>query len=125
MLGQSRNSVYFKYIGFIINTQAHIHPAKKIAAQRITKSNIFWNYERLLKRGIDYDNREEMYNEIQSMTMEDVTKFFDSNVKGQDFSISVIGNKNDLDMESLKKLGEVHEMDIDYLFNYKEIDVKQ
>lgn len=98
---------------------------KKIAAQRITKSNIFWNYERLLKRGIDYDNREEMYNEIQSMTMEDVSKFFDSNVKGKDFSISVIGNKKDMDLEALKKLGQVHEMDIDYLFNYKELDVKQ
>ncbi|MDN3644122.1 insulinase family protein [Lutimonas halocynthiae] len=98
---------------------------KKIAAQRITKSNIFWNYESLLKRGIDYDIREEMYKDIQSMSMEDVSKFFDSNVKGQNFSISVIGNKKDLDMEALKKLGKVHEMDIDYLFNYKETEVKQ
>jgi len=98
---------------------------KQIAAQRITKSNIFWNYESLLKRGIDYDNREGMYNEIQNMTMEDVSNFFDSNVKGQDFSISVIGNKKDLDLKALKKLGKVHEMDIDYLFNYKEVEVKQ
>jgi len=98
---------------------------KKIAAQRITKSNIFWNYERLLKRGIDYDNREEMYKEIQNMTLEDVNEFFNSNVKGRDYSITVIGNKNDLDMSALKKLGKVHEMDIDYLFNYKQIAVKQ
>lgn len=98
---------------------------KRIAAQRITKSNIFWNYESLLKRGIDYDNREEMYEQIQQMTMEDVNNFFKGNVAGQNFSISVIGNKNDLDMKALEKLGKVHEMDIDYLFNYKEIDVKQ
>lgn len=98
---------------------------KQIAAQRITKSNIFWTYESLLKRGIDYDIREEMYKEIQDMTLEDVGDFFDSNVKGKDFSISVIGNKKDLDMQALKKLGKVHEMDIDYLFNYKETEVKQ
>ena len=98
---------------------------KKIAAQRITKSNIFWNYERLLKRGIDYDNREEMYNTIQNMTMEDVSDFFANNIKGQDYSVSIIGNKKNLDMKALKKLGTVHEMDIDYLFNYKELDVKQ
>ncbi len=98
---------------------------KKIAAQRITKSNIFWNYESLLKRGIDYDNREEMYNEIQAMTMEDMKNFFKENVASQNYSISVIGNKNDLDMKALEKLGKVHEMDIDYLFNYKEIEVKQ
>jgi predicted Zn-dependent peptidase len=98
---------------------------KQIAAQRITKSNIFWNYERLLKRGIDYDIREEMYGEIQNMTMEDINEFFNNNIKGLDYSISVIGNKKDLDMKALTRLGEVQEMDIDYLFNYKETEIKQ
>jgi predicted Zn-dependent peptidase len=105
--------------------QAKEAALKKIASERITKSNIFWNYERLKKRGFDYDNREDMYNEIKKMTMEDVSEFFNNNVKGQDYSVSVIGNKKDLDMEALKKLGKVHEMDVDYLFNYKKTDVKQ
>ena len=98
---------------------------KQIAAQRITKSNVFWNYERLQKRGLDYDNREEMYKQIQDMTLEDVRDFFNTSIKGEDFSVSVIGNKKDLDMEALKKLGELHEMDVDYLFNYKNTEVKQ
>ncbi len=98
---------------------------KQIASQRITKSNIFWNYESLQKRGLDYDNREEMYNEIQKMTMADVNEFFATNIKGQDYSVSVIGNEDDMDMEALKKLGEVHVMDIDYLFNYTTDEVKQ
>ena len=98
---------------------------KKIAAQRITKSSVFWNYENLLKKGIDYDNREEMYNEIQKMTMDDLSNFFKNNVKGQDYSVSVIGNKNDVDLKALEKLGKVQVMDVDYLFNYKKTDVKQ
>lgn len=98
---------------------------KQIASQRITKSSIFWSYEGLQKRGLDYDNREEVYNEIQNMTMEDVTSFFANNIKGQDYSVSVIGNKNDMDMKALEKLGEVHVMDVDYLFNYTEEEVKQ
>jgi zinc protease len=98
---------------------------KQIAAQRITKSNIFWNYESLKKRGIDYDNREEIYNEIQNMTMADLSNFFNENVKGKNYSVAVIGNKNDMDMKALSKLGQVHEMDVDYLFNYKEVEVKQ
>ena len=57
--------------------------------------------------------------------MEDVSEFFANNVKGQDFSVSVIGNKDDLDMKALEKLGEVHVMDIDYLFNYTTDEVKQ
>ncbi|GAB1309222.1 insulinase family protein [Urechidicola sp. KH5] len=98
---------------------------KKIAAQRITKSNIFWTYEGLKERGLDYDVREEMYNTIQNMTMKDMSNFFNDNIKGQKYSVSVIGNKKDLDMKALEKLGTVHEMDIDYLFNYKEEEVKQ
>jgi zinc protease len=98
---------------------------KKIASQRITKSNIFWTFERLKKRGIDYDNREEMYHQIQNMTMDDVSNFFDENVKGKNYSVSVIGNKNDLDMKALEKLGKIHELGVDYLFNYQTTEVKQ
>lgn len=91
---------------------------KKLAAQRITKSNIFWSYERLKKLGIDNDNREEMYNTIKSMTMEDLKSFFDKNVKGESYNVMVIGNKKDLDVKSLQKLGKIKELDVDYLFNY-------
>lgn len=91
---------------------------KKLAAERITKSSVFWNYERLKKLGIDNDHREEMYSSIKNMTMSDLRSFFDNNVKGENYNVMVIGNKNDLDFKALQKLGKVQEMDIDYLFNY-------
>ncbi|MGG8494890.1 M16 family metallopeptidase [Tenacibaculum sp. TC6] len=96
---------------------------KKIAAQRITKSNIFWSYERLKKLGIDNDNREEMYNTIKNMTIQDLKGFFDGNIKGESYNVMVIGNKNDLDVKSLQKLGKITELDVDYLFNY--VDKKE
>ncbi|MEW7291940.1 M16 family metallopeptidase [Aquimarina sp. 2304DJ70-9] len=99
--------------------QAKEATLKKIAAKRITKSNIFWSYESLKKRGIDYDNREEMYNTIKDMTLADLKSFFDQNIKGETYNILVIGNKKDVDMNALSKLGVVKEMDIDYLFNYE------
>ncbi|WGD34580.1 M16 family metallopeptidase [Olleya sp. YS] len=92
---------------------------KKLAAQRINKSNIFWSYERLQKRGMSEDNREAMYNAIKDMTMEDLREFFNNNIKGENYNVMVIGNKNDVDMKALSKLGKVQEMDIDYIFNYE------
>jgi len=92
---------------------------KKLAAQRITKSNIFWTYERLKKRGIDNDNREVMYNAIKNMTMDDLREFFNTNISGESYNVMVIGNKKDIDFEALGKLGKVQEMDVDYLFNYE------
>lgn len=92
---------------------------KKLAAQRITKSNVFWSYERLKKLGIENDNREAMYNAIKNMKMEDLRDFFNKNIKGENYNVMVIGNKKDIDFKALKKLGEVQEMDVDYLFNYE------
>ncbi|MEL4308425.1 M16 family metallopeptidase [Joostella sp. CR20] len=92
---------------------------KQLAARRISKQNIFWEYERLKKRGIDEDMRQAMYNEIQQMTFEDLQSFFNENIKGESYDVMVVGNKNDVDMEALKKLGELKEMDVDYLFNYE------
>jgi predicted Zn-dependent peptidase len=92
---------------------------KKLAAQRITKSNVFWSYERLKKLGIENDNREAMYNAIKDMKMEDLRDFFNKNIKGENYNVMVIGNKKDIDFKALKKLGELQEMDVDHLFNYE------
>ncbi|WP_291868950.1 M16 family metallopeptidase [Maribacter sp.] len=99
--------------------QAKEATLKKIAAQRITKSNIFWTYESLKKRGFDNDNREELYNAIKDMTLSDLKTFFNSNIKGENYNVMVIGNKKDIDFKALKKLGKVQEMDVDKLFNYE------
>ena len=98
---------------------------KRIAAQRITKSNIFWNYEDLKDRGIENDNREAIYNEVKNITLEDLSKFFAENIKGTEYTTLVIGNKKDLKADALKKLGKITELDVDYLFNYETTSVKQ
>lgn len=105
--------------------EAKVAALKQIEAQRITKSNIFWNYERLKKRGIDYDIRADIYNKIKELTMKDLVDFFNQNIKSQEYSLSVIGSKDAIDFNSLEKFGQVQELEVDYLFNYKDIPVKQ
>ncbi len=102
--------------------QAKEATLKKIAAQRITKSNIFWTYERLKKRGITNDYREQMYNTIANMSLADLKEFFNENISGKEYNVMVIGNKNDLDFDALGKLGQITELDIDYLFNYEKVE---
>ena len=98
---------------------------KKIAAERITKSNIFWTYEGLKKRDIDYDIRKDIYEEVQNITMKDLAAFFVENIKEKQYTSLVIGNKKDMQMKELLKLGEFKELDVNYLFNYQLEDVKQ
>jgi hypothetical protein len=50
--------------------------------------------------------------------MEDLKTFFDDNIKNESYNVIVIGNKKDIDFEAISNLGNVKELEIDYLFNY-------
>ncbi len=93
---------------------------KQLAADRINKTNIFWSYQRLKDRGLTEDNRDEMYEAIQNMTIDDLRNFFTDNIQGSKYDLMVIGNKDDVDIQAMKKFGKLQELDLDYLFNYKE-----
>ncbi len=91
---------------------------KKIESDRIVGRNVFFNYLDLKRRGIDYDVRKEQYEAIQNMTLESLNTFFAEHIKGKKFSFLVIGNKAEMDMESLEKLGPVQELSLEELFGY-------
>ncbi|MAM23189.1 MAG: hypothetical protein CL817_05595, partial [Croceibacter sp.] len=63
--------------------------------------------------------RQEMYNAVLEMTLDDLSNFFEENIKGENYNILVIGNKNEINFEALSKYGEIIELDRDYLFNYE------
>lgn len=104
--------------------QANFDAAKeatlnKMAAERVLDKDIFWNYEALQKRGIKQNNAEAIYQEVQQMELKDLATFFTDNIAETKYNILVVGNKNDLDVKALEKLGKVQELDVDYLFNYE------
>ncbi|MCI5055763.1 MAG: insulinase family protein, partial [Flavobacteriales bacterium] len=98
--------------------QAKSSAMKSIASNRITKSSIFWNYEGLKKLGIDYDYREKIYNEIEEMTLSDLNTFFNNHIKGKQYTYAVIGDRDKVDFEALKKLGTVRELSLEEVFGY-------
>lgn len=93
---------------------------KSIESQRITRSSVFWNYEALKDRGIDYDIRKDVYEQIKKMTLADLQNFFKTSVKGDNYTFILMGKKSDLPMDKMAEFGEVVELDVDYLFNNKE-----
>lgn len=91
---------------------------KGIETDWITRSDIYWAYDRAQKRGLDYDIRKDIYNQAKTMKMSDVHQFFDQHVKGKKYVYLVLGGKGDLDMKSLNKLGPVKELTLEQLFGY-------
>ncbi len=90
----------------------------KIESERIQKKNIHRTYESLLEKGINYDNRKQIYELAKTAKMGDLIKFFDERVKGKKYIYLVIGNKKDVNFEELKKIGEVEELSLEEIFGY-------
>ena len=97
---------------------ARLGQLKRIEAERITKENIFWRYESNRKRGIDNDFRENVYNSLKTMSLDDLDSFFKKQIVGKQFDIGVIGNEKDINFKALSKFNTVKKLNVDYLFNF-------
>lgn len=91
---------------------------KKINTERITKEQIFWDWIDNADKGIDYDIRKDEYDAAKNMSIDDFEKFFNDNIKDQNYSYLILGKKNILDQKALKTLGEINELSIEDLFGY-------
>ncbi len=91
---------------------------KQIASSRIIKTNIFFNQISMKKLGFDYDIRKDVYRDIQALTLDATTNFFNKEVKTKNYNTAIIGKKESLDFEALKKLGQIEEVTLEEIFNY-------
>lgn len=98
--------------------QSRLAALKKIESDRILKTNIYWNYKTAEKMKFDHDIRKDVYEKLQTMTLDDISKFFNANIAERKYSYCVIGKKSELDMEALGKLGTVKELTLEELFGY-------
>ncbi|MDR1455161.1 MAG: insulinase family protein [Tannerella sp.] len=87
-------------------------------SERITKSDIFWNYMSLKDRGIDYDIRKPVFETIQRMKLDDVQQYFDEHIRPARYSVLLIGKRDRIDFDYLKKIAEVREVSLEELFGY-------
>lgn len=139
---QSGNDNFFGYIGTQADKQAESMKAmmgliqdfprsengfevarnslmNQLESERITKTNILFNYETAKRRGLDHDVRKDVYEQIQNMTIEDVAKFQADFIKGRKFNVVLVGDQKKLNLKDLQKYGEVKELTLDELFGYE------
>jgi hypothetical protein len=103
-----------------LNTFANSKEAiiKQINTERIVKQSIFWTNESNKKRGIDYDYRKDIYENVRAYELSDVEAFFQEHIEGKNYDILIIGNKNKIDFNLLRNYGKVKELNLEEIFNY-------
>ncbi|UTW62292.1 insulinase family protein [bacterium SCSIO 12741] len=91
---------------------------KKIASDRRIKERKYFTYKTYQKLGIDHDMSKDIYEGVSKANMEMMAAFFDETVKGKNYTLVVMGNRKDVDMNILSKYGQVRELSLEELFGY-------
>lgn len=90
----------------------------RLRTDRIIKDGIAWAYVNAQDLGDDHDTRRDTFEALPSMTLEDIVKFQQQNVKGRTYYYCILGDVEDLDMDALKKLGKVVVLTQEDIFGY-------
>jgi hypothetical protein len=91
---------------------------KKIETSRTKRSRLFWNYLAAKEMGRDYDINEKNYPQIKALTLANLKTFFNENIAAKNYTYLVIGNKELIDLEVLKEMGEFQELTLEEIFGY-------
>jgi zinc protease len=91
---------------------------KKIETSRTKRASLFWRYLSSKEMGRDYDLNQDIYPEIKTLELTDLKAFFNKNIKGRNYTYLVIGNRDLVDMDVLKEMGEFQELTLEEIFGY-------
>ena len=97
---------------------AKIAALKKIETSRTKRSRLFWNYLLAKDLGLNYDLNKEIYPLLENIEFIDLQSFFDQNIKDRNYTFLVIGDKDLVDHNALKKLGIYKELKLEDVFGY-------
>jgi predicted Zn-dependent peptidase len=91
---------------------------KSIATNRTTKQGIISSYLNDKEYGRKENTQKQMYEQLQKMTFEDIKAFSEKNLKGQKRVYVILGSKDQIDFEALKKFGDIEELTLEEIFGY-------
>ena len=91
---------------------------KQIEQRRYVRDGAIWSYIAFEDLGWDHDIYEDVYQEVQKLTLADVVQFQKEHVANRANRYMILGNPKELDMKFLKTLGPVKQLTIKDIFVY-------
>jgi hypothetical protein len=91
---------------------------RQIESGRIVRAQIFLNFKNLNRLGIFHDYRENMYQEIEHLSLENLTEFYENNIQNLSYNTAVIGKRENLNRDALRKYGGIIELKLEDIFGY-------
>ena len=91
---------------------------QKISTERLTRTEVLFNYEEAVRLGHSYDIRKDIYRDVATMSLGDIEKFHTAHFNNKKHVMLVLGKKENLDMETLRKYGTIKELSLKEIFGY-------
>ncbi len=91
---------------------------KQIETEYVINEEIYHKKEQAFRLGINYDVRRNIYNRARSITQADFSRFFNKYISSRPHVLAIVGNKNLIDINMLRKYGEIKELTVDDIFGY-------
>ena len=89
-----------------------------LRTQRTVKQGVLRSYINNQKLGLDEDPNKAVYEKLQNLTLEDVVKFQQENVKDRKYTICILGRSSDFDMDGLLNFGTIKKVSTEDIFGY-------
>ncbi len=90
----------------------------RLRTQRTTKSDVLYSYIRLRHLGLSQDRNRQLFEQVQSMTLDDVKATQEKWVKNRPYVYGILGDIQDIDLNYLKTLGPVKTVSSEDIFGY-------
>ena len=91
---------------------------KQLASLRVTKMGIINRWHDMQNMGLDYDLNQKIYNDLKSVTLQDIVNFERQNMANKPYRYIILGDEKNLDMEALEKIAPVRRLTPDEVFGY-------
>ena len=111
----------------IINTMPESEAAFNVAKEsyinqvrtlRYTKSSVLSAYIRTRDMGLDYDRARDVFEKVQTMTLDDVKAVQQQWVKDRNYYYLILGDSKNLDLNYLRTLGPITFLSQEQIFGY-------
>lgn len=91
---------------------------KDIQTERLMQDDIIFRYLAAKQLGLKDDIRKQTYASVDKITMDDVKAFHAANLAGKPYTYALVASEKKVNMDDLKKIGEVKKISLEELFGY-------
>jgi len=91
---------------------------KDIETERIVEDGIIFNFLRAKDKGLNYDIRKEMYQNVGKVTFNQLKAFHSKYIAQKPYTYAIVASEDKLPVEKMARYGEVKKLGLSEIFGY-------